>query len=169
MRIEEFEAFYEQNKDSVFGYLQSGLRDADTANDVLQDVFLKILEKVRQGQIQAETARAYAFRVARNALIDEIRSRNRNDELVNPDDLIYHSERDKSETIRILFRDALVELPGDIAAILELRLLDHKPVEEICKVLDTSRATLYRKMEQGLTSVAAYFRKHGFDLEGLEV
>ena len=55
------------------GYLRHRLDDAEDADDVLQEVFLKAL---RQGQrfCAVENARAWLFQVARNALTDRLRS-----------------------------------------------------------------------------------------------
>jgi RNA polymerase sigma-70 factor (ECF subfamily) len=56
------------------GYLQHRLADADLADDMLQDVFVKAM---RQGQAfcALTNARAWLFQVARNALIDRARTR----------------------------------------------------------------------------------------------
>jgi RNA polymerase sigma-70 factor, ECF subfamily len=55
------------------GYLRHRLGDAEDANELLQDVFLKAL---RQGQrfCAVENPRAWLFQVARNALADRLRS-----------------------------------------------------------------------------------------------
>jgi RNA polymerase sigma-70 factor, ECF subfamily len=55
------------------GYLRHRLGDAEGAEELLQDVFLKAL---RQGRrfCAVENARAWLFQVARNALTDRLRS-----------------------------------------------------------------------------------------------
>ena len=54
------------------GYLRHWMRNADDAEDLLQEVFLKAL---RQGGrfCDIENARAWLFQVARNALADRLR------------------------------------------------------------------------------------------------
>jgi len=54
------------------GYLRHRLADADAADDVLQDVFVKAM---RQGQAFCTliNPRAWLFQVARNALVDRLR------------------------------------------------------------------------------------------------
>lgn len=168
MKVKDFEAFYIEHKQNVFGYLIAGLRDQDLAGDILQDVFLKMLEKVKAGVIRQATARNYLYSIARNAMIDAIKKRSRTGELENPEQISFESISDESDRIRVLFVDALAELPYATASLLEMRLLNQMPVEEICARLDISRATLYRKLEQGLQSVANYFRKAGYDPEVLE-
>ena len=55
------------------GFLRHRMGDAEDANELLQDVFLKAL---RQGRrfCAVENARAWLFQVARNALADRLRS-----------------------------------------------------------------------------------------------
>ena len=168
LEIEEFEIFYAENKQGVYAYLVAGLRDPDLAEDVFQEAFLKMLSQVKAGRIQSATARAYIYRIARNAMIDAIRARSKTSELAEPEKILYESQTDEAERIRLLFMEALAELPNDMALLLEMRLMKQMPVEEICKHFEASRATLYRRLEQGMKTVAAYFQKAGYDPEVLE-
>ncbi|WP_323000839.1 sigma-70 family RNA polymerase sigma factor [Denitromonas sp.] len=64
---------WQAHEGELRGYLRRRLGDTDTADDVLQDVFVKA---VRQGQgfCTLTNARAWLFQVARNALIDQGRT-----------------------------------------------------------------------------------------------
>lgn len=66
------------------GFLRHQLHDADAADDLLHEVFLKAM---RQGGrfCQIDNARAWLFQVARNALVDVQRATRPSDPL--PDDL----------------------------------------------------------------------------------
>jgi len=57
----------------LLGYLRHRLADADAADDVLQDVFVKAM---RHGQsfCTLDNPRAWLFQVARNALVDRVRT-----------------------------------------------------------------------------------------------
>lgn len=166
--INQFESFYAEHKQGVFGYLVSGLKNSDDAGDVLHDVFIKMLEKVKSGVIRSETARAYLYRIARNAMFDTMKKRSKEYQIEDPDKISYDAISDESPRIRVLFMDAISELPEDQAKLLELRLIHQRPMDEICIMMDTSRATLYRKMEKGLHVVAEFFRKKGYNPEVLE-
>lgn len=56
------------------GFLQRHAADADSAQDLLQDVFVKALRQGR-GFCELDNPRAWLFQVARNALIDAARTR----------------------------------------------------------------------------------------------
>ena len=62
-------AAWQAHEGELRGYLRHRAADADVADDILQDVFLKAM---RQGQAfcARDNPRAWLFQVARNALVD---------------------------------------------------------------------------------------------------
>jgi RNA polymerase sigma-70 factor (ECF subfamily) len=66
-------AAWESHRGELHAYLRHRLDGADAAEDVLQDVFLKAVRQGR-GFCVLENPRAWLFRVARNALVDRIRT-----------------------------------------------------------------------------------------------
>lgn len=64
---------WQAHEGELLGYLQHRLPDADAANDMLQDVFVKALRH-GQGFCKLDNPRAWLFQVARNALIDRVRT-----------------------------------------------------------------------------------------------
>ncbi len=75
---------WQAHERELLGYLRHRLDDAETAADVLQDVFVKA---IRQGADFCSLAqpRAWLFQVARNALVDRLRTTRPTSPL--PDDL----------------------------------------------------------------------------------
>jgi RNA polymerase sigma-70 factor (ECF subfamily) len=57
----------------IRGYLRHRLADADAAEDVLQEVFFKAMRQ-GQGFCTLDNPRAWLFQVARNALVDRLRT-----------------------------------------------------------------------------------------------
>jgi RNA polymerase sigma-70 factor (ECF subfamily) len=66
------------------GYLRHRMGDAEDADELLQDLFLKALRQGRRFCV-VENARAWLFQVARNALADRLRSSR--DQIPLPEDL----------------------------------------------------------------------------------
>lgn len=66
-------AAWQAHEAELLGYLRHRLGDSDTADDVLQDVFVKAM---RHGQdfCTLDNPRAWLFQVARNALVDRART-----------------------------------------------------------------------------------------------
>lgn len=65
-------AAWQAHESELLGYLRHQLADADTADDVLQDVFVKAMRQ-GEGFCRLDNPRAWLFQVARNALIDRAR------------------------------------------------------------------------------------------------
>lgn len=66
-------AAWQAHGEEIRGFLRRRLGDAHAADDVLQDVFFKAM---RQGQAfcKLDDPRAWLFKVARNALVDRLRT-----------------------------------------------------------------------------------------------
>lgn len=64
---------WQAHEGELLGYLRHRLSDADAADDVLQDVFVKAMRH-GQGFCTLDNPRAWLFQVARNALIDRART-----------------------------------------------------------------------------------------------
>lgn len=70
------------------GYLRRRLPERSQADDLLQDIFVKVLGQ-GPGFCSVENARAWLFQVARNALADRLRLAREEVEL--PDDLAHET------------------------------------------------------------------------------
>jgi RNA polymerase sigma-70 factor (ECF subfamily) len=73
-------AAWQAHQSELRGYLRHRLSDNDAAEDVLQDVFIKAM---REGQdfCTLDNPRAWLFQVARNALVDRVRTSHRHETL----------------------------------------------------------------------------------------
>lgn len=65
---------YEQWRDAVYGYLVAVFGPAAQADEITQDVFLKLYETLQAGQ-EIGNIRAWVFRVAHNLAVDQVRGR----------------------------------------------------------------------------------------------
>ena len=66
-------AAWQAHEAELRGYLRHRLSDTDAADDVLQDVFVKAMRQ-GQGFCTLDNPRAWLFQVARNALVDRLRT-----------------------------------------------------------------------------------------------
>ncbi|ODU99188.1 MAG: hypothetical protein ABT20_17270 [Rubrivivax sp. SCN 70-15] len=66
-------AAWRAHEGELRGYLRHRLADAEAADDVLQDVFVKAMRQ-GQGLCTLDNPRAWLFQVARNALVDRSRT-----------------------------------------------------------------------------------------------
>jgi len=73
-------AAWESHEGELRGYLRHRLADADAADDLLQDVFVKAMRQ-GQGFCSLDNPRAWLFQVARNAVVDRARTAHPTDAL----------------------------------------------------------------------------------------
>ena len=82
MNRERIANWYEQYKVGLYRFALSILKNENMAEDVLQEVFLRLLS----GRYAPEPGReqAYLYRAARNLCYDELRKKKRNDQELKP-------------------------------------------------------------------------------------
>jgi RNA polymerase sigma-70 factor, ECF subfamily len=107
---------WSQHERELHAWLIRRLGDANDAEDVLQDVFLKALDRKHQF-CEMANARAWLFAVTRNALVDRLRLRK--DQVELPEDLAApHMEPVPVDTLAECLPRALAELsPEDREAL----------------------------------------------------
>ena len=75
-----------RHKDKVFGYIMSKVKDVDLANDIFQDVFIKVINKLQEGRYNEEGKFiSWVMRISHNRIIDHFRKESRV-RMVRPND-----------------------------------------------------------------------------------
>jgi len=113
-------AAWESHEGELRGYLRHRLADADAADDLLQDVFVKAMRQ-GQGFCNLDNPRAWLFQVARNALVDRVRTAHPTDALPADLEELASPEQEPLAPIDALtgcMERVLGELPGQDAEIL---------------------------------------------------
>ncbi len=72
-----FEALYDHFYDQIFRYIVFKTSDFTTAEDLTEDVFLRMLESIRKFKPQGHPFSSWLFRIAHNRVIDHYRKRGR--------------------------------------------------------------------------------------------
>ena len=67
-------AIWNEFSDQLLGFIKARVNNTDTANDILQDVFIKIHEKA--GQLNdSERLASWVYQITRNSIIDFYRKK----------------------------------------------------------------------------------------------
>lgn len=115
----------------LLGYLRRRLPEPHTAEDLLQDIFVKALGQGKRF-CSLENARAWLFRVTRNALADHLRLAREQVEL--PEDLIEETELSAPiESLADCLPRALSELSADDREAITLCDLEGLTQEEFAR------------------------------------
>ncbi|MBB6275195.1 RNA polymerase sigma factor [Porphyromonas circumdentaria] len=71
---EAFDCLIERYDSEVLSYIRLSVSDWDDANDIFQEVFIKVINTVREGRYQMQGKfRSWLMRIAHNAVIDYFR------------------------------------------------------------------------------------------------
>jgi len=149
-----FTELYMRYFDRLYTYLRVALRDSHEAEDVSQQVFLKVLEALPRYELRAgKPFRAWLFRIARNELLGHMRRSKRVDveepEAIDRRRDIGGDELDGPALEFVSDVDLLVlieRLPDTQRQTIMLRYMLGMATEEIAQVLDRTPVAV-RKLE----------------------
>jgi RNA polymerase sigma-70 factor, ECF subfamily len=136
-----FRYLYLSFKDNVFGYVLSLVRDADDAEDLTQQVFLKLIGVIGRYQPREVPFASWLLRIARNVALDHLRQRRS----VSCEEV--HAPRgggeDAGRERRWGLEQALADLPPEQRDVVVLRHLVGLSPAEIAELIGRSEAAVH--------------------------
>ncbi|HAG27500.1 TPA: hypothetical protein DCG61_01815 [Patescibacteria group bacterium] len=150
---QQFERDYELYSDAMFRFLYFRVRNRERALELTQDVFTRFWHYLSKGN-QVEHPRAFLFRSARNAFINEIRT----DKNTTSLDSLVESGLEIAEPgpdIPTLVTqkeavDKLQKLDSRYREVLIMRYVDGMAVKEIAEILNEKQNTISVWIKRGL-------------------
>ncbi|MEA2735439.1 MAG: polymerase sigma-70 factor, subfamily [Humisphaera sp.] len=109
---------------AVRAFVARRVRDAHAADDITQDVMLKVQSQLASQPPAAEKMDAWVFRVARNAVIDHYRARRDQSPVDASDAVAIEREEDPAAELSRCIRQIMLRLPPEYAEALTLTDLD---------------------------------------------
>jgi RNA polymerase sigma factor (sigma-70 family) len=167
-----FEILFSRHRDRIFTKIFLLVRDRDVANDLFQDVFIKVIQTLRSGKYNEEGKfLPWVLRIAHNASIDHFR-RNKRMKLVRSDDNYDVFARiDNGETSvedQMIERqehegvlDLLDFLPDDQRVVVEMRLQREMSFKEIAEETGVSINTALGRMRYALINLRKVMEERG--------
>jgi len=165
---------FREHGQRLFGFIMGYVRNPSTAEEVLQDVFVRALraQSTFKGQSSPST---WLFSIARNLCIDTIRrNKHRNHTSLESEttssatplvESIGSESPSPEETVRFrLFtqelNSALAELPAEQSEVFRLREFQHKSFDEIAQITDTQVNTTKSRMRYALKALRTRLSAH---------
>jgi RNA polymerase sigma-70 factor (ECF subfamily) len=151
----DFEELYRGARDDVFAYVATLLHDRSTAEDVTAQAFERAFRKRKSYDARRGSERAWLFGIARNAALDELRTRTRTAELAaEPQDAAPQADEDIERALRrAAVRSALTELPARERELIALKFHAGLDNGEIAAVLGVSVTNAGTRLHRALNKL----------------
>lgn len=156
---EAFGILYERYADRIFLYLFGRVNNRLDAEDITEDVFLRVWRSLPNYREQGVPFLAFLFRIARNALIDHYRRSNPVKGQVSIDDMSLRDNRPGpgesalSSLEREELRASLEQLRDDYRTVLVLRFLSELSPHETAEVMGRTPGAVRVLQHRALASL----------------
>jgi len=149
-----FAYLYDNYSSALYGIISQILPDEESANDVLQEVFINIWRKIDTYDDSKGRLFTWMLNIARNASIDKLRSKSYRNDLKNltlSDDVSIpgtDAVRDKADNIGL--RKVLDKLKKEHRVLIELSYFQGYTHEEISRGLNIPLGTVKTRIRSAL-------------------
>jgi RNA polymerase sigma-70 factor, ECF subfamily len=139
---------YDQYADKIYMYIYHRVGQADIAEDLTGQVFMRMLEAVRTGHGWQTSFSGWLYRIAHNLVIDHYRRKGRAT-LVDIDDAAPMQalsgnpvESTELQFERQRLRDALRELTDEQSQVISLRFLEDLSIAEVADIMQKTEGAV---------------------------
>ena len=165
-----------RHKLRIFNFINSKVRDRDTAEDIFQDTFIKVIKTLKNGVYNEEGKfLPWVMRIAHNLIIDFFRKNSRIPILENNDeyDFFQFISDSTPNAENVLASDQIVkdlqkliqELPDDQKEVLIMRLYRDMSFKEIAENTNVSINTALGRMRYAIINLRKLVAEHKIILE----
>ena len=142
MTVREYNECVDRHADAVYRFILKNLRDEEGAQDVVQEAFTRMWEKVKE--ISVEKAKSYLFTTAYHTMIDFIR-KNKRQTRMEEGHINTMSARNDFNDLREVLDEGLARLPEIQRSVLMLRDYEGYAYQEIGEItgLNESQVKVY--------------------------
>lgn len=167
--LKEIENAYSEYSKEIFSYILKSSYDHDTAEDILQDVFIKLMNYSLKINVNSNNIRALLYSIARSVSIDSARKISRvkvehSDVSMLADS---HTGEDKDSSAVILdAMNSLIDSLGEPEKSIILFRKNGLIYSEISEIMKISERTLKRKVKSVVSEMRKKLRAEGFFISG---
>ncbi len=160
-----------RHKQRIFSFILSKILDKDTAEDIFQDTFIKVIKTLKKGNYNEEGKfLPWVMRIAHNLVIDHFRRSKRIPTINNTDEFdifsiisddVLNAENQiiKAQILGDV-KDLVEELPADQKEVLVMRMYKDMSFKEISESTDVSINTALGRMRYALINLRKLIEKH---------
>lgn len=147
----------------LYGVIKKVITDDQTAQDVLQEAFVKIWNNIQQFNPEKGRIYTWMINIARNAAIDKLRSKGEvmKGKIQTGEDAVYKLEtglKTEQKTDTIGLRNVVAELKPEYEVIVDLAYYKGFTMDEIAKTLEIPVGTVKTRMRSAMQLLRERFK-----------
>lgn len=134
-------------KDVLEGYINRRIKDTDRSKDILQDVFLKLLEY--KDLLCVDSMKSFIFTIAQNKIVDYLRREQKKNEIhsylydIQEPATYIHIENEISEKDLLDKEEMLIEgMPRQRSLVYRMSRFEERSLDEIALTMNLSKRTV---------------------------
>jgi len=163
--LQQASVLFERYNRRIFNFLARMTMDRDLAEDLTQNVFLRII-KYRTSYREGARFQSWIYQVARNVFSDHYQAhKNKFSDFVDVEKVSdYLQDSEESEAVderEKLLQRSMALLSDEQRELLVLTRFQHMKYEEVAVIMDTTVANIKVKVHRAI----ARLREHYFELE----
>lgn len=162
-RNDAFRYLYIHYRGSLFNIINQIVPDVETANDVLQEVFITVWNNIDKYDPLKGRLYTWLLNLTRNTAINKTRSKNyksflKNVDITNYVNRIEEKENSHQNINQIGLRKEVNKLKAELKEVLELAYFHGCTHEEISKALNIPLGTIKTRIRNALIELRKHFK-----------
>jgi len=165
-----FASLYQDNVQAVFRYIAYRVNNAQLAEDLTGDVFIRALKSISTYEDQGKPFLAWLYRIAHARVVDHYRQTNRRPEAATLDEQPIEAPGDmdasliRRQAAKVL-REAIADLTEDQQQVIILRFIEGQRIEMVAEQMGKQANAIKQLQHRALHALAARLERAGFDIE----
>lgn len=160
----QFSKLYDSYSNALFGLISKWIGDAEIAENLLQDVFVKVWRNSTQYDASKGRLFTWMYNIARNVCIDHLRSKahKQNKASVLSDDvpvLLPSGNNNSFLPDTIDLRKLVNRLKQEEKEVIELMYFKGYTQSEIAEIMNTPLGTVKTRMSRAIRNLRYFFKK----------
>jgi RNA polymerase sigma-70 factor (ECF subfamily) len=156
-----FATIYEHYYQDIYNYIYHRVANAQLAEDLTSDVFLKVLESIGSFTFRGIPFSAWLFRLARNLMIDRLRTHPELAELSLEEELLPAEGGADVALERKLTRQQLLQalrsLTEEQQEVIILKFIDGLSNTDVARILGKSEGAVKALQHRALSALSRFF------------
>ena len=165
-----FASLYQDNVQAIFRYIAYRVNNAQLAEDLTGDVFIRALKSISTYEDQGKPFLAWLYRIAHARVVDHYRQTNRRPEAATLDEQPIEAPGDmdasliRRQAAKVL-REAIADLTEDQQQVIILRFIEGQRIEMVAEQMGKQANAIKQLQHRALHALAARLERAGFDIE----